>query len=342
MYEEVKSALLELGGEELVDRVLFKSALKVKKSSVLQKIVPRVYLGSWKALNNNCDLLRERNITHVVSVVSASERSLPKFIKGRLHIIANDQEGQGELLLGRFPDICAFAEKALAESPSNKIYFHCGAGVSRGPTSCIAFLMHMLSLGAADALNLVRERRKCIRPNVGFVAALKKWEAKVARRGRRREKGKGGTKGAAGAGAAVGAAAAAAAVTATATNATTAATTTTTTQPPKTLFAFKEVDGETLFVELKRPQFKGSEEKSRYVSWFRVEATGKATRLAFVSWDGDVRDFEQGTLTTPAEGEKSFVPAEKGKGKGKRIELKAMETQRVSAAIVAQCLSSWD
>lgn len=177
---EIKGVLLTLGGQALADKVFSPStALRVKKSSTLQRIVPRIYLGSWNALNNDCSLLRERSITHVVSILSAPARKLPKFIKGRLHILMNDRESQGEDLLRRFPDICAFADKAL-ENNRHKIYFHCGAGISRGPTSCIAFLMHFLRLPAIDALHLVRDRRHCIRPNLGFTRALKQWEAIVA------------------------------------------------------------------------------------------------------------------------------------------------------------------
>ena len=203
-------------------------------------------------------------------------------------------------------------KEALASSPSNKVFFHCGAGISRGPTSCTAFLMYKLGLSAADALNLVRERRKCIRPNVGFVAALKKWERKTMSRREKRAQPAKASRGAV-----------------------------------KVLFAFKDVDGEMMFVELKRPQFKGSADKSRYVSWFRVLSVARrAERLTFVSWDGDTREFVQGTLNTPQKGEKCFVGKD-GPAAGaaasmtKKTVLETLPSEHISEDVIEMCLDSW-
>merc|ERR1719231_1667237 len=81
----------------------------------------------------------------------------------------------------------------------------------------------------------------------------------------------------------------------------------------KTLYAYSG-DDDSMFVELKRPDFEGGDDISRYVSWFRVrfvrfEKKGhwRAERLEFVSWEGDVRPFKEGLLTTPAESTKHFA-----------------------------------
>ena len=63
----------------------------------------------------------------------------------------------------------------------------------------------------------------------------------------------------------------------------------------KILFAFKDVDASNVFVELKRPDRKGSKNISEYISWFHVTKTS-VTRLEFKSWDGKglLREFAQG------------------------------------------------
>ena len=43
----------------------------------------------------------------------------------------------------------------------------------------IAYVMWKLGLGATDALRLVKGARACVRPNPGFVAQLKAWEARL-------------------------------------------------------------------------------------------------------------------------------------------------------------------
>jgi protein-tyrosine phosphatase len=54
---------------------------------------------------------------------------------------------------------------------------HCGAGISRGPTAVIAYLMASSQRFAyGDARRLVAAARPCTRPNDGFVRALRRYE----------------------------------------------------------------------------------------------------------------------------------------------------------------------
>ena len=109
----------------------------------------------------------------------------------------------------------------------------------------------------------------------------------------------------------------------------------------KALYAYSG-DDDSMFVELKRPEFEGGDDISRYVSWFRVrfvrfEKKGhwRAERLEFVSWEGDVRTFKEGVLTTPAESTKHFATA------GKRVELTAADVGELEPEIIAACVYVW-
>ena len=79
------------------------------------------------------------------------------------------------------------------------------------------------------------------------------------------------------------------------------------------LFHFKAEAATHVFLELKRPQFKDQEIMSKYVSWFMVQVAEPrlVTRLTFVSWEGNIRTFEQGVLTS-SETEATFVVAATG------------------------------
>ena len=50
------------------------------------------------------------------------------------------------------------------------------AGVSRSASVVIAYVMKKLDLGYKDAYKFVKERRKVIHPNPGFVGQLIKWD----------------------------------------------------------------------------------------------------------------------------------------------------------------------
>ena len=116
----------------------------------------------------------------------------------------------------------------------------------------------------------------------------------------------------------------------------------------KALYAYSG-DDDSMFVELKRPEFEGGDDISRYVSWFRVrfvrfekstspsgfESVWRAKRLGFVSWEGDERTFKEGVLTTPAESTKHFATA------GKRVELTAADVGELKPEIIAACVYVW-
>lgn len=176
------------------------------KLDVMHLVIPRLWVGGWAALLNgahaapcesaaracgrsahsragpctplparaDCQALRERGVTHVCSVVSADKRSLPPFVRGHYHALVDDREGAAETLAAHFAPICAFLAAAL--EGGGTAYVHCGAGISRAPTTVSAYVIWALKLRAADALALVRSRRSCARPNVGFVKALREWE----------------------------------------------------------------------------------------------------------------------------------------------------------------------
>ncbi len=106
----------------------------------------------------------------------------------------------------------------------------------------------------------------------------------------------------------------------------------------KILFAFQDVDASNVFIELKRPDRKGSKNISEYISWFHVTKTS-VVRLEFKSWDGKglLREFAQGKMvTTPDE---KFFQRSDDKSK---IELSSLSTDSVTKNMVNACLNVWN
>jgi hypothetical protein len=107
------------------------------------------------------------------------------------------------------------------------------------------------------------------------------------------------------------------------------------------LFAFEaSTAGTDMFIELKRPAFKGGE-ISKYVSWFRFDKTGKrAERLSFVSWlqKEGVRTFKEGILTVN-EDIRQFEPVA-----GSTLTLVDTELTETEQrhAILKACVSVWE
>ena len=106
------------------------------KLQLLHEAMPRLWVGGWAALNDECAALRQRKVTHVVSVLSADQRKLPPFIRGHLYVRVDDTEEAADTLAARFEEIVAFIEKA--RGGGGVVFVHCGAGISRAPTSTCA------------------------------------------------------------------------------------------------------------------------------------------------------------------------------------------------------------
>lgn len=150
---------------------------KPARHALLHQVLDGLYVGGWAALNNDCEVLRARRITRVVSVVSAAEpRKLGAFVTDHLHVVCHDNPDA--LLCVAFPAIARFVERGRKNKEN--VYVHCGAGVSRACTATCAYLMWKGDLSCAEGMRLVKAARPQARPNVGFLHQLHAWHG-VAR-----------------------------------------------------------------------------------------------------------------------------------------------------------------
>ena len=113
----------------------------------------------------------------------------------------------------------------------------------------------------------------------------------------------------------------------------------------KVLFHFtgKCSSGQTNFIELKRPFFKGNADFSKYCSWFeaKTKSTGDIVvqLLAFQSWDkeADERVFDQGVLNVT---QKKFTRT--GEWRSGVVELTDGNAVALGREWVDACLDCWD
>ena len=63
----------------------------------------------------------------------------------------------------------------LRQYPLSKVLFHCYAGISRSASLGIALLAHMENLSYEVAFERVKEKRGQVKPNSGFVEAIKEY-----------------------------------------------------------------------------------------------------------------------------------------------------------------------
>ena len=146
-------------------------ALK-SKFELVHRVMPYLYVGGWTALKDGCKALSAVGVTHVLGIGTFGKRKLPGFVQQYDVIYAEDNNESD--LLQHFPTIVHFIDSCT--QGGGVCYVHCGAGISRAPTACAAFLIHSLYMPAKNAVTYLRKCRPGSRPNKSFLLQLSKWE----------------------------------------------------------------------------------------------------------------------------------------------------------------------
>ncbi|CAG9796121.1 unnamed protein product [Diatraea saccharalis] len=140
--------------------------------SCYSQIIPGLYLSNARAAADPT-VLRQLNITHVLTIEA---HRLPKSTFANTNIstlfIRADDTPQTNLL-SYFPMANAFIDEGLQKG---NVLVHCHFGVSRSATIVIAYLMGKYKLSFEQAFGYVRQRRRFINPNPGFVNQLRQYQ----------------------------------------------------------------------------------------------------------------------------------------------------------------------
>lgn len=134
-----------------------------------------LFLGSMDVLENN-DGLKIKNILSITGNKKAATLAQNWTIKKRgnfLWIKIGDVEHAN--IKQYFDKTNQFLQKI--EHLGERVFVHCGAGISRSPTIVIAYLLFSKRfLTLKDAFMFVKEKRDIISPNLGFMKQLKEYE----------------------------------------------------------------------------------------------------------------------------------------------------------------------
>ena len=134
------------------------------------KILEYLYIGSEEHASDESQL-KENNIDSVLNVAKGCKNYF-----------------EGDLTYYNLPildtceeDISQIFEKAFEIIESvhlngGKVLVHCNAGISRSATICTAYLMKTQGISMDEALKMVKNKRKCVAPNFGFILKLMKFE----------------------------------------------------------------------------------------------------------------------------------------------------------------------
>ena len=144
---------------------------KVITSDNIDKITDKIYLGDIDGANE-INYLKQEGITHLISLVE--ETYSLEYEEGLFkRIIIDIDDGENENIFQYFKKCIEFIEQ------SSKIFIHCMAGVSRSASIVIAYLLWKERKSYNETYFYVKNKRRYIGPNQGFVNQLKYFEQKL-------------------------------------------------------------------------------------------------------------------------------------------------------------------
>ena len=152
---------------KLIDSHLF----LIHFNSHPSKIFDWLYLGTFQ---NACDLeeLKRYNINYILNVAfECKNLNLPSNIY-ELHLKIKDKSDFD--IIEYFEQANEFIEHCRMEG--GNILIHCKLGISRSPSFIMAYLIQNNKFSADYAFEFVKEKRKKIKPNEGFLYQLNKYD----------------------------------------------------------------------------------------------------------------------------------------------------------------------
>ncbi len=128
------------------------------------EIIDNIYVGNYTtALDAN--LMIKEGITYILNCGNG----LKNFYENEnifeyLYIPLYDSTSQ------KLDKYLEKANKFIKEGSENgnKILIHCGAGVSRSATLCLMYMITEKKYKFSEAYKIMKEKRKCVIPNMGF------------------------------------------------------------------------------------------------------------------------------------------------------------------------------
>jgi len=137
---------------------------------------PWLYLGSATNAKNRKELLERTHIDCIINVCTEIGNYFPEEIE-YLNIQLEDLTDQN--ILDKIEGAVQYLVKAKLEG--KKVLVHCVQGASRSASIVIAYYMQERGLSLREAYEFVKQKRKVVRPNPGFLQQLGEWEQKLRR-----------------------------------------------------------------------------------------------------------------------------------------------------------------
>lgn len=133
----------------------------------LTEILPNLYVADYNTARR-AEILRENGISVVVNLISHKCPGTAEsgFVYENFELSDNNAQDLSFVI----ENACLRIENHLQSG--NKVVVHCSKGISRAPSTIIAYLIKVKQMSFEAAFDLVRSKSPRIDPNAGFLIQL--------------------------------------------------------------------------------------------------------------------------------------------------------------------------
>lgn len=145
---------------------------------VCNHIIDNIYLSGY-FIASDIDYLKKNKFTHLINCAYTSKSFDSKNFNEIEYLNLNLNDDPSFNIIDYFQKFVDYIENIISHKRDNyKILVHCFEGISRGPTMVLAYLIWKFNLSREEAYKIVKDQRRCIDINLGFIFQLDKWSLK--------------------------------------------------------------------------------------------------------------------------------------------------------------------
>ena len=133
-------------------------------------IIDNIYISGYKQ-SIDYSFLIGNNFTHIINCAGGSQNFFPLYFKEFKYYQIELRDDGNININDSIVKFISFV-KEISKDKKNKILIHCSEGISRAPALVCSYLMWKCNMDSKTAINFIKEKRKCVDINLGFLFQL--------------------------------------------------------------------------------------------------------------------------------------------------------------------------